>query len=116
MPKYLTISSELQLVPSGGYHSASGKNLEAVFIEVSHWLQKNPEHPLASPVNDWIAAAAADVERHRHERVKQEAVENLEKNLRRTLMAGYRKKGLSLEKAREKGARKAAELARKALE
>jgi hypothetical protein len=120
MPKYLTISSDLQLIPGEGsrFVSRSGKALVVVEAEVRRWLGKNEAHPMGSLVEAWLDGV--DLNQHRRKRKQEETyqtiLKELEKSVRRFLTSAYRRKGWSLDKARQEAAKRAINAATKLLE
>jgi len=104
MPKYLTISDDLQLIPGEGCHflSSSGKTLDEVEYHVLGWLEDNPTHPNQPMVNAWLDCAGE----HRGEQsrtiVLEAALKELEKSTRKCLIIKYRRQGLSMSQARQK--------------
>jgi hypothetical protein len=71
MPRYLTISEDLQIVRGEGcgFVPASPTNdLESAEAQVSAWLEQNDTHPDAAEAQRWLDAAAPKIERIRKER------------------------------------------------
>lgn len=63
MPRYLTISDDLQIIPSEGYRflSKSGMDLEAVEPEVEAWTDANPLHARCDEARRWLTEAAEKI-------------------------------------------------------
>ncbi len=120
MPKYLAISSDLQLIAGEGsrFLSRSGKDLEVVESAVRGWLVRNAGHPMRGLVEAWLGSV--DLNQYRREQKQRKADELLlkefEKIVRRFLTSVYQGKGWPLVKARQEAAKKAKDLAVKLLD
>jgi hypothetical protein len=59
MPRYLTISDDLQIIPSEGWRfiSKSHRSLESVESDVRSWVSDHPVHPRIREVEQWLTAA-----------------------------------------------------------
>ena len=57
-PKYLTISDDLQIVPSTArYLSRSGCTIDAAIRDVSDCVEANPLHPRVAAAKGWLQEA-----------------------------------------------------------
>jgi hypothetical protein len=104
MPKYLTISDDLQLVPGEERHflSKSGKTLDEVEYQVLGWLEDNPNHPNQPMVNAWLDCAGERRGEENRTIVLDAALKEFEKSTRKCLIMKYRRQGLSMSHARQK--------------
>ncbi len=81
MPRYLTISDDLQIIPSEGHKflSKSKRDLEAVEPEVAAWIDANPLHTRHDEAKRCLTEAAEKIIeiqlRRRMEAKHMEAVE-----------------------------------------
>jgi len=118
MPKYLTISDDLQLIPGEGcrFLSKSDRTLDEVESILLNWLDENPAHHIRPLVNEWLDFADQCRDEKRQAYAVEAALKELEKSVRKCLIFKYRANGLSLEEAREGAARNATAVARKLLE
>jgi hypothetical protein len=71
MPKYLTISDELQIVRGEGCGFLPGppeNDIESVETELAAWVADHPSHPDVAEAQRWLDAAAPRIERMKKER------------------------------------------------
>lgn len=71
MPRYLTISRDLQIVRGEGCGFLPGppvNDLESAEVQVSAWLQDNEAHPDADEAKRWLDVATQRVELRQRER------------------------------------------------
>jgi hypothetical protein len=109
MPKYLTISDDLQLIPGEGcrFLSKSGKTLDEVLYVLLGWLDDNPTHPFEPLVNAWLECVDQSRDEQKRTIAAEFALRELEASVRKCLTIKYRRKGLSVSRARQEAARDA---------
>ena len=118
MPKYLTISDDLQLIAGQGcrFLSRSGKELAAVESEVEDWVQDNSAHPRLEEAELWLDSAFDELQRRvsteDRKKTEETLIHEMEKLLRRIVRTGARSKGWSREKIRHEANRRAGMAAR----
>jgi len=106
MPRYLTISIDLQLIVGGGCKFISrSKNLMEAESEVEVWLEDNPSHARRAEAEAWLDASAAEIQDRlsTEERNKLEiaALENMQKWIRQLVRIIGRSRGWSREKIQQ---------------
>ena len=64
MPRYLTISDDLQITASHPciFRSKSGKVLAAVVSDVETWVESNPAHPRVNEAESWLQRSADKID------------------------------------------------------
>jgi hypothetical protein len=121
MPKYLTISGDLQLVTGEGcrFLSKSGKELATVESEVETWLDDHPVDSRRIEAEVWLEAAFDETQRCRsveeQKRVRDAALHEMKKMIRRTVYFSGTRAGWPREKIYKEMNRRA-ELADKLLD
>lgn len=92
MPRYLTISDDLQLIlgdgDGGRFLSASGRQLEAVESEVVEWVEAHAEHPRRQEAEQWLLHAAdriVKIQITRGMEAKRIVIADTQKDLRREI-------------------------------
>jgi len=118
MPKYLTISNDLQIIPGEGcrFLSGSGKDLASVESDVEQWIENNATHPRLADAEIWLNSASDEIQRllsaEDRRKLERAAIDLMERNMREYARALGRSKGWSKEKIRQEANRMAGRVAK----
>ena len=113
MPKYLTISDDLQIVTGEGcrFLSRSGKELAVVESEVDDWVQNNETHPRRAEAELWLSSAFDELQLRLsgedRKNLEAAAIYLMENSIREYVRAIGRSKGWSRERIRKEANLKA---------
>lgn len=113
MPKYLTISDDLQIITGEGcrFLSKSAKDLSTVESEVEDWVEINATHPRRKEAELWLNSAFDEMQDRISIEARKEAekasINSMEKSIRQFVRVLGRSKGWSIEKIRREATRRA---------